>query len=367
MTDGTESGLSTGAPGLQPDYPLRTDRLILRPHREDDLDDLLRFHSDPEVVRYIPWPVRDRAATQAALKTKTAQGTLTQPGQWLVLAMELAATGTVIGEVLLKWSGDEHRQGELGFALGRDHHGRGLAAEAATEVLRLGFEDLGLHRVSAVCIEENTASALLLQRLGFTRQARLVDNVHFKGRWVTQLVYALTEDTWRARGTAGERAPWSRVERDLEEIRELVRRFFAAFTSASTSGAGAEVDLGQDALRQALLPQAIVVSTGGKGTTVYDVESFIAPRRALLTDGSLVDFSERATGGRIDLFGDIAHWFGRYTKAGLLHGDSYSGAGMKSIQFVRTADGWRIAAAAWDDERAGLGARDHHVGDLAAP
>jgi RimJ/RimL family protein N-acetyltransferase len=359
LTDGSEAGHSTRAPGLRPDYPLRTDRLILRPHRDDDLDDLLRFHSDPEVVRYVPWPVRDRVATQIALEAKKDKGILTEPGQWLVLAIELADSATVIGEVLLKWSSDEHRQGELGFALGREFHGQGLAAEAANAVLRLGFDDLGLHRITAVCIEANTASARLLQRLGFTREARLVDNVHFKGNWATQLVYALTEETWRARPATD--AGSSRVARDLEEIRELVRCFFAAFTS------GAEVDSGLDALRASLVPEAIVVSTGGQGATVYDVESFIAPRRALLTDGSLVDFSESAVSGRIDLFGDIAHWFGRYTKAGLLHGATYAGAGMKSIQFVRTADGWRISAAAWDDERDGLSARDHQVGDLAAP
>ena len=362
MTDGSDSGPSTSAPGLRPNYPLRTSRLNLRPHRDDDLDDLLRFHGDPEVVRYIPWPVRDRAATQAALQAKTAQGSLTAPGQWLVLAIELAETGRVIGEVLLKWSSDEHRQGELGFALGRDSQGQGLAAEAALEVLRLGFEELGLHRICAVCIEENTASARLLERLGFTREARLVDNVHFKGRWATQLVYALTEATWRGGSPADGNADnaSSRVARDLKEIRELARCFFAAFTS------GAGVDARLDALRSALLPQAIVVSTGGKSPTVYDVESFIAPRRTLLTDGSLVDFSEHATGGRIDLFGDIAQWFGGYTKAGVLHGAAYVGAGMKSLQFVRTPDGWRISAAAWDDERAGLGPQDHHVADLAA-
>ena len=41
--------------------------------------------------------------------------------------------------------------------------------------------------------------------------------------------------------------------------------------------------------------------------------------------------SEHATGGRIDLFGDLAQWFGGYTKAGLLRGAAYVGAGMKSL------------------------------------
>lgn len=344
------------AAGLYPSYPVHTERLTLRPHRADDLDDLLRFHSDPEVVRYTPWPVRDRAATAAALKAKIDQGVLSEPGQWLVLAVELTESSTVIGEVLLKWASAEHRQGELGFAFAREHHGRGLAAEAAREMLRLGFGELGLHRISAVCIEENTSSAHLLQRLGFIRQARLVDSVHFKGRWATQLLYGLTEDDWRS-GTE-HRVETDPAESDVDEIRGLVRTFFAAFTT------GSHVHAALDALRAALAPWAVVVRTCGQEPAFYDVESFIAPRRTMLTDGSLVDFSEAATGGRIELFGDIAHWFGRYTKDGLLHGTSCRGAGMKSIQFVRTGDGWRISAAAWDDDRPGLGAHDHRVAEL---
>jgi RimJ/RimL family protein N-acetyltransferase len=66
-------------------------------------------------------------------------------------------------------------------------------------MLRLGFDDLGFHRITAVCVEDNTASARLLARLGMRQEARLVDNVHFKGAWTTQLVFAMLEDEWRSR------------------------------------------------------------------------------------------------------------------------------------------------------------------------
>ncbi|HEU4336624.1 MAG TPA: GNAT family protein [Nocardioides sp.] len=183
--------------GLPVRLPVETERLLLRAHRMSDLDDLVAFHGDPEVVRFVPWPVRDRAATEETLRVKLTQTELVAHGQWLVLAVELRSTGTVIGEVLLKWA--SHRQGEVGFALGGDHHGRGYALEAATAMLRLGFDDLGFHRITAVCIEDNVASARLLTRLGMRQEARLVDNVVFKGEWVTQLVFAMLEDEWRAR------------------------------------------------------------------------------------------------------------------------------------------------------------------------
>jgi len=184
---------------LHPSYPIRTERLDLRPHRMDDLDDLLAFHSDPDVVRYVPWPVRDREQTRAALKVKLTQDALTEPGQWLVLAIELRETSTVIGEVLLKWASETSRQGELGYALHTGYHGRGLATEAANAVLRLGFEDLGLHRICANVINGNAASAKLLTRLGLRQEAHLVENVLFKGAWCDELVFALRAQEWRDR------------------------------------------------------------------------------------------------------------------------------------------------------------------------
>ena len=59
--------------GLSVDLPIATERLMLRAHRMDDLVDLVRFHGDPEVVRYVPWPVRDREATEETLRTKLGQ------------------------------------------------------------------------------------------------------------------------------------------------------------------------------------------------------------------------------------------------------------------------------------------------------
>ena len=58
--------------------------------------------------------------------------------------------------------------------------------------------------------------------------------------------------------------------------------------------------------------------------------------------------------GRTEVFGDIAQHFGSYAKAGVQDGTPFTGRGMKTLQFVRTPDGWRISAAAWDDERDGL-------------
>ncbi|WP_405060387.1 GNAT family N-acetyltransferase [Kribbella sp. NBC_01505] len=182
--------------GLHPTYPLRTERLDLRAHRREDLDDLLAFHSIPDVVRYVPWPVRDRELTRVALEAKLTQDRLTEEGQWLVLAIELRETGTVIGEVLLKWASEGDQLGELGYALHPDYQGKGLASEAAREMLRLGFEELGLHRIVALLDDRNSASAQLLERLGMRREAHHLQALWFKDEWCNEYVYALLKAEW---------------------------------------------------------------------------------------------------------------------------------------------------------------------------
>lgn len=151
---------------------------------------------------------------------------------------------------------------------------------------------------------------------------------------------------------------------DRAAIEAVITAFFAAFTStdastdASLDTAGVSdddrADDRWDGFRALFQPEAVLVRTCGLTPTAYDVEAFIAPRRALLEGGGLTGFREWVVSGRLDLFGDIAAWFGGYAKAGVQDGEPLSGRGMKSVQLVRTSDGWRIAAAVWDDERPGV-------------
>ena len=143
--------------------------------------------------------------------------------------------------------------------------------------------------------------------------------------------------------TSGEAASTS----DETAIEALVRAFFSAFTSGPDAAARL------DDLRRIMLPGATVVRTCGLPVEVYDVESFIAPRLALLTSGEISEFEEWPEPGRTDVFGDIAHWWGAYGKRWRTEGEIHTGRGMKTMSFVRTDDGWRISSAAWDDERQG--------------
>jgi RimJ/RimL family protein N-acetyltransferase len=176
-----------------PAYPVRTARLDLRPHTPADLDDLFQFHSDPEVVRHIPWPVRTLEETRAALAVKVQRHRVDAAGDWIVLAMEVRATGQVIGEVVLACVDVEAGEGELGFALHSGFQRRGYGSEAARAMLELAFGPFGLRRVTAMLDVRNAASAGLLESLGFERE-RVDTGREFKGEIVDEAHYALLAD-----------------------------------------------------------------------------------------------------------------------------------------------------------------------------
>lgn len=184
---------------LRPTYPIHTARLRLRPFTSGDLDALHAIQSRPDVARYLYWGPRTRAEVAEALQARMAMTALEQEGDGLVLAVELAGSGTLIGDVNLRWLSAEHRQGEIGFTLHPDHHGHGYAGEAAVEMLRLGFEGLGLHRIIGRADGRNAASARLMEKLGLRREAHLVQNEWVKGEWTDEVVYAMLASEWADR------------------------------------------------------------------------------------------------------------------------------------------------------------------------
>ncbi|MGW2081136.1 DUF4440 domain-containing protein [Streptomyces sp. NPDC001939] len=127
------------------------------------------------------------------------------------------------------------------------------------------------------------------------------------------------------------------------EIDAITAEFFGAFDNRG----GSEADV--DRIRRLTIPGALIVSTG-PATTTYTVDEFIEPRRKLLSDGGLVEFSEWETTERTEIAGDIAARFGEYRKSGVMNGEPFEGGGTKSIQFVRTPEGWRIASFTWYDQ-----------------
>jgi RimJ/RimL family protein N-acetyltransferase len=184
---------------LRPSYPVRTERLLLRPLATGDADALVAYRGRADVSRYVPFEPMSRDAIIERIAGSWARTQLTDEGQSLTLGAQVTETGELAGDVVLFWHSRAHAGGELGYVFNPVLGGRGYATEAASMMLRLGFEGLGLHRIFARIDERNQPSVRLARRLGMRQEARLVDNEFFKGEWTTELDFAMLADEWRAR------------------------------------------------------------------------------------------------------------------------------------------------------------------------
>jgi RimJ/RimL family protein N-acetyltransferase len=132
----------------------------------------------------------------ASLEKKIPRRAWGLEGSGLNLLGVLRDTGDVVGDVALWLVSEEHRTGEVGFVLKPEFTGHGYATEMAAEMLRVGFDEVGLHRVVGRLDARNAGSAAVLERLGMRREALLVDNEWVKGEWTSELDYALLADEW---------------------------------------------------------------------------------------------------------------------------------------------------------------------------
>lgn len=135
---------------LEPAGPLETKRLLPRPFVAEDFDAVFAMQSRPDVTHYLYWDARTEDEVRSALEKKIAGIAIRSEGDALFLAVVLKSTDELVGDIVLHWVSREHRTGEIGFIVHPDHQGHGYATEAVRVLLRLAFEDLQLHRASAV-------------------------------------------------------------------------------------------------------------------------------------------------------------------------------------------------------------------------
>ena len=177
---------------------LETPRLILRRFTDNDLEPFLAYRSDPEVSRYQGWsePYTREMAEEFIREMKTRQpGKL---GQWFQWAIELRASGEMLGDCAFYLLERDASQAEIGVTLSRAHQGQGYAQEAIQRLLEYLFDDLGLHRVCANCDPENLPAWQILERMGFRREAYFVESLWFKGRYASEYWYAMLSLEWLA-------------------------------------------------------------------------------------------------------------------------------------------------------------------------
>jgi len=188
-------------------WPLRTDRLVLRPATARDAGAVWRYRRLPAVAQWM-------TAMPADEQSFTA--TFTEPDR-LAATLVVERDGDVVGDLRLSiedgWgqtevvSATHATQAEIGWAFDPAAQRRGLATEAVERLLTLCFDELGLRRVTAGCFLDNERSWRLMERLGMRREGTyLADSLHRSGRWLDSCSYALLREEWRNRAAASAQA-----------------------------------------------------------------------------------------------------------------------------------------------------------------
>ena len=87
----------------------------------------------------------------------------------------------------------------LGYWIGQPHARQGYMTESVRTVVRFGFNQLGLHRIEAVCLPTNIASKHLLERVGFTLEGYARAYLRIDGAWQDHLMFAMLKEEFTGR------------------------------------------------------------------------------------------------------------------------------------------------------------------------
>ena len=128
------------------------------------------------------------------------------------------------------------------------------------------------------------------------------------------------------------------------EIDALTDSFYSAFDNRGTRTPSG------DELRKLFAADGRIRRVSSGTVEHWTVDEFIAPRIAMLTDGTLTEFHEWETRAATTIFDHIASRESHYRKTGTLNGISYSGEGRKFIQLCRSNGSWLICSILWEDD-----------------
>jgi len=179
-----------------PQPTLRTERMLLVPLADRHLDLEAELDADPEVLRWIDGRARTREEVAGYHAHRMELGRRVDGlGYWVAFG----DGDDFVGVMMLPPAG-EPGEAELGYRLLRRHWRRGLAGEAARELLRHGFETVGLHRIMAQAMAVNAGSRAVMEKVGL-RHVRTFfpDYPPIPGSEEGEVEYAITRAEWLAR------------------------------------------------------------------------------------------------------------------------------------------------------------------------
>ena len=170
---------------------IETERLLLRSVSTHDSSGIYSCFSHPETMKYLGTPLDDPKLVEGIV-TDYMEGF--SQGCSLVWTLEEKSTGTFQGTAGFEEFNFLDCSTELGFTLLQGSRGNGFMTEALSAILDFGFNWMGINRIHAGVLPENTPAVNLLQRLNFKVEGILKQSVFFRDEFHHQMILALLKE-----------------------------------------------------------------------------------------------------------------------------------------------------------------------------
>ena len=178
--------------------PRRTPRLELRPFRRRDVETLVEGiqNSLDELGRWLPWVHRRYGRSEALRFIRDSSGAWAEGRAHDFSIRYRDEPGIHVGNISIWPTSERERAGEMGYWIRTSEAGKGVATEAGARILQVGFEELGLHRVTLRIAVGNDPSERVAQKLGFVQEGLLRQEVLVRGEWLDHTLWAMLEDEY---------------------------------------------------------------------------------------------------------------------------------------------------------------------------
>ncbi len=176
---------------------LQSDRLIMNELSLSFLEDIHQLHLLPQTDRFntlgIPGTLE---ATQLLLSSWIEQQKAIVRMSY-IFCIELKETNQFVGLIALNLGKPHYKIAEVWYKIHPVFWKQGYATESLNNILKLGFKNLGLHRIEAGCAVENIASLKVLEKAGMKREGRKRKILPIRGAWADNYFYAILETDWQ--------------------------------------------------------------------------------------------------------------------------------------------------------------------------
>ncbi|MFP3595583.1 GNAT family N-acetyltransferase [Chryseobacterium sp. SIMBA_029] len=206
---------------------------------------------------------------------------------------------------------------DIGFAFLPKYAKNGYAFEATVTVLNDAINN-NHEQILATTVTENINSIKLLEKLGlrFEKEMEVGKDL--------LLIYSIKADNFL--------------------INQITKVFFNLFTNIKQSKPELEK------INDICFPETIIIKKSKDNEETFNIETFISPRKKILSDGTLTEFEEYEVAEETKVVNNLAQRFSKYQKKGYLNGEYFEGNGNKFFQYIKTTKGWKINAVIWEDE-----------------